>query len=145
MTTDYSVIDVIPHGAPMSLLDDITSYTDTGLEAEVTIKESSLFCEEYGVPAWIGVEYMGQAVAAWAGVQARSDGRPVKIGFLVSTRRYESPVSHFPLGSQLKINVEQLTDNITGLRVFTCTINLKDIEIQANLNVFMPDNLEEFL
>lgn len=145
MKADYSVIDLIPHGASMSLLDNIKSHTETGLQAEVTIRESSLFCEEHGVPAWIGVEYMGQAVAAWAGVQARSGGRPVRIGFLVSTRRYESPLSHFPIGAKLVITVEQLTENITGLRVFTCSIVTGDIEIQANLNVFMPDNLEDFL
>jgi predicted hotdog family 3-hydroxylacyl-ACP dehydratase len=145
MKPNFAVIDLVPHGAPMSLLDSIQSHSATGLLAEVTISSDSLFCEDAGVPAWVGIEYMGQAVAAWAGVQARSSNRPIKIGFLVSSRRYESPLSYFPVGEKLIISVEQLTDNETGLRVFDCKITVKDMEIQANLNVYMPENLEDFL
>lgn len=145
MKPGYRVIDLIPHGAEMSLLDSVESHSTTSLVASVTIDESSFFCEEKGVPAWIGIEYMGQAIAAWAGIEARQNNRPVKIGFLVSTRRYESPLCYFPIGEKLLISVEQITDNITGLRVFDCKIAFGDMEIQANLNVFMPDNVEEFL
>ena len=144
MKPDYNIINVVPHGMPMSLLDDIEDYSDKGLVAKVTIRKDSMFCESDGVPAWVGVEYMGQAVAAYAGVKARITNRPVKIGFLVSTRRYESPCSHFPVGTSLSVSVDQITDSTTGLQVFTCRITGKNIEIQANLNVFLPENLEDF-
>jgi predicted hotdog family 3-hydroxylacyl-ACP dehydratase len=145
MKPKYSVIDVVPHGAPMSLLDDIERYSDHGLVATVTIRKDSMFCEDRGVPAWVGVEYMGQAIAAFAGVGARLTYQPVKIGFLVSTRRYESPCSYFEVGLALKVSVEQITDSTTGLRVFDCRITARDMEIKANLNVYMPENIEEFL
>ena len=144
MKPEYNIIDVIPHGQPMSLLDSIEDYSENGLVAVVTITEDSLFCESDGVPAWVGVEYMGQAVAAYAGVSARRSNQPVKIGFLVSTRRYESPCSYFPVGTALAVSVNQITENMTGLQVFDCKITGKDIEIQANLNVFMPENIQEF-
>ncbi len=144
MGPEYNIIDVVPHGMPMSLLDTIEDYTDNGLVAMVTIRQDSMFCEPDGVPAWVGVEYMGQAVAAYAGVSARIINQPVKIGFLVSTRRYESPCSHFPVGISLRVSVNKITDNVLGLQVFDCRITGKDIEIQANLNVFMPENIEEF-
>ena len=144
MKHKYNIIDVIPHGMPMSLLDTIEDYFDNGLVAMVTVRQDSLFCEPDGVPAWVGVEYMGQAIAAYAGVSARIASQPVKIGFLVSTRRYVSPCAHFPVGTSLYIRVSQITDNITGLQVFDCKITGKDIEIQANLNVFMPENIDEF-
>jgi predicted hotdog family 3-hydroxylacyl-ACP dehydratase len=141
---DYNILNVVPHGMPMSLLDDIEDYSDNGLVAKVTISEDSMFCESDGVPAWVGVEYMGQAIGAYAGVKARIANRPVKIGFLVSTRRYESPCSHFPVGTSLTISVDQITDSTIGLQVFACRITGKNIEIQANLNVLMPENLDDF-
>ena len=56
MKPDYNIINVVPHGMPMSLLDDIEDYSDTGLVAKVTIRKDSMFCESDGVPAWVGVE-----------------------------------------------------------------------------------------
>lgn len=144
MKPEYTIIDVIPHGQSMSLLDMIEDYSEQALIAVVTVREDSLFCESKGVPAWVGVEYMGQAVAAYAGVRARLAQQPVKIGFLVSTRRYESPCGYFPIGTMLTISVRQITENIMGLQVFDCKITGKNIEIQANLNVFMPENLATF-
>ncbi len=141
---EYRILDVIPHGEPMSLLDDIVDYSATGLVAGVTIRPDSLFCEERGVPAWVGIEYMGQAVAAFAGVSARNSGLPVKIGFLVSARRYESPLSYFAIGARLRIEVEQITENTTGLGVFACAIIGEGIDIRTNLNVYLPENIAEF-
>ena len=129
----------------MSLLDTIEDYSTDGLTASVTIREDNLFCEAEGVPAWLGIEYMGQAIAAFAGVCARENNEPVKIGFLVSARRFESPCSHFSIGTTLQVKVQQITDNINGLQVFDCKISARNILIQANLNVFMPENVAQFL
>lgn len=129
----------------MSLLDSIESVGERSLSALVTIREDSLFCEAAGVPAWVGIEYMGQAIAAWAGVGARQRGEPVKIGFLVSCRRYHPPVSYFPLGATLRVTASQVTDSVTGLQVFECSIQHDEMKIQANLNVFMPEDVTEFL
>ena len=145
MSAEYQILDVIPHGQPMSLLDHILRFDEQSLVAGVTIRPDSLFCESDGVPSWVGIEYMGQAIAAWAGVMAREQGDPVKIGFLVSCRRYTSPVSHFPIGSELRVSVRQITENTTGLQVFACKITGEQLEISANLNVFMPEDATAFL
>ena len=145
MKKNFRILDVVPHQSPMSLLDTLESYSDNTLVSSLTIKEDSLFYEELGVPTWVGLEYMGQTIAAYGGVKARNEGRPVKIGFLVSSRRYESPQSHFKLGSKLKVFVEKVIDNPSGLSVFNCSITWSDFIIQANLNVFLPDKVEEFL
>ena len=145
MKKNFRILDVVPHQSPMSLLDTLESYSDNTLVSSLTIKEDSLFYEERGVPAWVGLEYMGQTIAAYGGVKARNEGRPVKIGFLVSSRRYESPQSHFKLGSKLKVFVEKVINNPSGLSVFSCSITWSDFIIQANLNVFLPNNVEEFL
>lgn len=145
MKKNFRILDVVPHQTPMSLLDTVESYSDKTLVSSVTIKEDSLFYEELGVPTWVGLEYMGQSIAAFGGVEARNEGRPVKIGFLVSSRRYESPQSHFKLGSKLTVFVKKVIKNPSGLSVFNCSITWSDFVIQANLNVFLPDKVEEFL
>ena len=145
MKKNFKILDVVPHQTPMSLLDKLESYSDNTLVSSLTIKKDSLFYEELGVPTWVGLEYMGQTIAAYGGVKARNEGRPVKIGFLVSSRRYESPQSHFKLGSKLIVFVEKVINNPYGLSVFNCSITWSDFIIQANLNVFLPDKVEEFL
>ena len=78
---------LLPHDHPMILIDNIVACREHGLTATVTIHERSPFVETDGVPSWIGIEYMGQAIAAYAGLRARRDGVPVRIGFLVGSRR----------------------------------------------------------
>jgi predicted hotdog family 3-hydroxylacyl-ACP dehydratase len=129
----------------MSLLDSIESYSEDGLIASVTIREDSQFITARGVPAWVGIEYMGQAIAAVAGARARDNSEPVQIGFLVSSRRYKSSVSFFEIGDQLQVDVSQVTDNAIGLQVFKCRISADNIEVTANLNVYLPDDVEAFL
>ena len=87
----------------MVLLDRVVSFEDENLVTEVTIREDTLFCEAGGVPGWIGVEYMAQAVAAHAGAHARLAGNPPAIGFLLGTRSYECSVSQFSLGETLTV------------------------------------------
>ena len=145
MKAALAIRDLIPHDSPMVLLDDVEEVRATGLTASVTITADSLFAEPDGVPAWVGLEYMGQAIAAHAGARARSDGEPVRIGFLVSTRRYEPGCAYFPLGATLAISVEAVTVGTTGLQVFECSIRGPGIAASANLNVYMPENIEEFM
>ncbi len=145
MPSSYAILDVIPHAKPMSLLDEILNYDGAELEAGVTIRKDSLFFDGKAVPAWVGIEYMGQAVAAFAGAGAREDNKPIKIGFLVSSRRYQSNCSGFPLGSYLRVKAQPITDNETGLRVFDCSITGDDIYVSTNLNVYIPDDVEDFL
>lgn len=135
----------IPHDGAMSLLDEIISQRPHGITAQVRISEDALFVEPEGVPSWVGIEYMGQAVAAYAGHKARTCGAAVKIGFLVSTRRYDAGCSHFPIGALLNVSVDAITDGDTGLQIFKCRISGGDINIHANLNVFMPENVEQFM
>ena len=48
--------------------------------------------------AWVGLEYMAQAIGAYAGYTARLRGEPVRIGYLLGTRRYECKPAKLRLG-----------------------------------------------
>jgi predicted hotdog family 3-hydroxylacyl-ACP dehydratase len=152
---EFTVEEVVPHAGVMSLLDRVLDCGEDWLEAEVVINRGSLFAEErsehqQGVPAWAGIEYMAQAIAAFAGVQRRRRGLEAVVGFLVGTRRYDSSRSHFPFGSRLRVRVEREFQADNGLGVFACEISGETAEgaeftASAALNVFQPDNVEEFL
>lgn len=150
MNTAFTVDQVVPHGGPMSLLSTIDDYGDDWLQASAIINQDNLFFIDDQVPAWVGIEYMAQAIAAHAGVQSLLDGKVVKVGFLVGTRRYTTNTNGFPQGSQLTIKVKQLMLGENGLGSFSCQIEGHDpqgnvIEANASLNIFQPDNIDEIL
>ena len=90
----------LPHSGVMVLLDRLLEVGPEELRAEVTIRPDSVFCDGHDVPGWVGVEYMAQAIAAYAGYTAQLRGETVKIGFLLGTRRYEASCPGFAVGSR---------------------------------------------
>lgn len=141
----YTVEQLVPHSGTMSLLSRVTAYDEDWLEAEVDIHAGSVFAEEEGVPAWVGIEYMAQAIAAYAGLQQRELGREPKIGFLLGTRRYESSVAWFAMGETLTVRVdcEMVAEN--GLHVFKASLTTNQVDVTASLNVFQPEDASQFL
>ncbi len=75
MDTSLPVADLVPHRGTMSWLDRILSVDTERVVAEADIAEDSLFLRDGQLAAWIGIEYMAQAIAAWAGQRARREGR----------------------------------------------------------------------
>lgn len=136
---------LVPHSGPMVLLDRVVSVDEESLCAEVRIRADSMFCAAGGVGAWVGLEYMAQAIAAYAGYGARLRGAPVKIGFLLGSRRYECRRPIFPVGSVLRVSVRVL-HNANGLASFECRINDATEQLaSANVTVFQPPDINDFL
>lgn len=152
----YRIAELVPHSGTMLLLDNTSLLDDTvhsdahSLTAQVSIRPDSLFATERGVPAWVGIEYMAQTVAAFAGVRAREAGEAIRIGFLVGSRKYSCNTAFFPVDTTLNIQVTEELRAENGLGVFICRItsapnSANMIVAEANLNVFQPDDAEEFL
>jgi predicted hotdog family 3-hydroxylacyl-ACP dehydratase len=137
---------LVPHAGRMVLLDRVIAVDEDSLCAEATIRGDSLFCGPDGVGAWVGIEYMAQAIAAHAGHAAQLKGEPVKIGFLLGARRYECARPSFPVGSVLRVMVRSLLIADNGLGSFECSIQDAQGEAAtATVSVFSPANVEEFL
>jgi predicted hotdog family 3-hydroxylacyl-ACP dehydratase len=145
MKPEYSVADLVPHSGTMSLLTGIVDYGDDWLTAEVDITRESTFADDRGVPAWIGLEYMAQSIAAYGGREERRHGGTPKIGFLLGSRKYLCDADIFPLGQRLliKVQVEMLSES--GLNVFNCELQGQGLSATAMVNVFQPDDVEKFL
>ena len=130
---------LVPHAGPMVLLDRVISADDERLCAEVSIRSDSLFCTAEGVGAWVGLEYMAQAVGAYAGYVAHLRGEAVKIGFLLGTRRFDCDRPFFPVGSCLRIHIKRIFQSENGMGSFECRIDDGADEIaRATLTVYQP-------
>ena len=130
---------LVPHAGPMVLLDSVISADVDSLCAEVTIRSDSLFCTAEGVGAWVGLEYMAQAIGAYAGYIAYLRGEAGKIGFLLGTRRFECSQPFFSLGARLQICVKRVFQSENGMGSFECHIAEGDDRLASvTLTVYQP-------
>lgn len=146
MTTIPPIEQLVPHDGAMSLLDRVLAVDAESLDAEVTIRSASMFCDGAGVGAWVGIEYMAQAIAAHAGYTAIQRGEPVMIGYLLGTRRYHSSVPLFPVGSVLRVHVQRAVQGENGLSAFDCRITDAATgadEANGTITVYQPDSVVE--
>ncbi|HGM7320919.1 hotdog family protein [Stenotrophomonas sp.] len=142
----YAIEEVVPHRQDMCLLQRILRWDQDSIEAELVVPARGLFIQDGEMPAWIGIEYMAQAIAAWAGCRARAAGSTPQLGFLLGSRRYSSQRSGFPSGSRLRVQArrELLGDN--GLGLFACRILAGEEEwAVANVSVYEPADAKAYL
>ena len=146
---EYSFESLVPHTGAMVLLDQVDFGDEQQLQASVTVRADTPLVEAGGLPGWVGMELMAQTIGAFGGLRARRAGQPVKIGFLVGSRKYSCSHGHFPLGAILEVKVQELVRGENGLSVFECSLQGRgehsQIQASANINVFQPDNPEAFL
>ncbi|WP_295567535.1 hotdog family protein [uncultured Stenotrophomonas sp.] len=142
----YAIEDVVPHRQEMCLLQRVLHWDQDSIEAELVVPGAGLFIENGEMPAWIGIEYMAQAIAAWSGCRARAAGAGPQLGFLLGSRRYSSLRSGFPSGTRLRVQArrELLGDN--GLGMFACRILAGEEEWAiANVSVYEPTDAKAYL
>ena len=129
----------------MVLLDRVIAVDEESLCAEVRIRPG-LFCAASGVGAWVGLEYMAQTIAAFAGYTAYLRGEPVKAGFLLGARRYECTRPMFSLDSLLRVHVRRVLQSENGLGSFDCSIENGEEQVAtATLTVFQPADAADFI
>ena len=145
--SDYRFEELVPHTGIMALLEQVVSWNGEEIVTSVVIDQSAPFCNGEGVPAWFGLEYMAQTIAAYAGIKAKELDQAVKIGFLLGTRRYECSKNSFRVGELIRVSAREEVQGSNGLSAFNCCIfdGEDKLVAQANLNVFQPEDPEGFL
>ena len=144
MIENYPIEKFLCHRRGMKLIDKLLSYTQDSVDVEATITENSIFLEAGGVPAWMGIEYAAQAVATLSGVRAVLNNEEIKLGLLLSGRRYSCKQSYFPVGQKLIIHAqEDFNDGKMG--AYRCIIRNEDKEeiASVSINAYVPDKLED--
>ncbi len=136
---DPEILTLIPHREPMLLINHIVRLSAQRAETLVTIDEQTPFVNSHGVPAWIGLEYMGQTSALIAGFQEREGLCEPQLGFLMGSRKYQSQVDHFSLGQTLRVSCDEGALVGTSLANFNCALHVADTGVElatATLSVF---------
>jgi predicted hotdog family 3-hydroxylacyl-ACP dehydratase len=138
--SNIPVAQLVPHAGNMVLINQLIAADEQTAEVKVVVANNGLFCgDQEKVPAWVGIEYMAQTIAAWAGYHAHCNNEPVKLGFLIGTRKYTSNVSHFNCGETLTVSIEKNFGEESGLGSFNCVISGNNAYVVSSLNVFQPN------
>ncbi len=139
------IAEVVPHSERMLLLDRVVQYDDRSLTAALTIRPESPFVRAGSVGTWVALEYMAQAIAAFAGCEARTRGEPPKVGFLIGSRNFTCNTPRLPVGATMHVTVERQLQDESGLGSFTGTLRGVGISADATLAVFQPHDVQQFL
>ena len=137
---DKEILALIPHRPPMLLINQLLDLNASSAQARVLIdSDAPFFVDGLGVPAWIGLEYMGQTSALIAGYQEREGLCEKHLGFLMGARKYTSSVAYFSPQQALNVVCEEAALVGESLAIFRCTILLEksnQVLATANLSVF---------
>ena len=136
---DKEIFNLIPHRPPMLLLNRIRKVGTNYSEAEIDIHENSTFLTEYGVPSYVGIEYMGQTAALIAGYQKQQGELEEHLGFLMAVRFYHCQSDYFKINQTLLINCQEQAVVGNTLATFACEIKDKITDkklAEAQLSVF---------
>lgn len=143
---NIAIESVVPHRGRMLLVHRLLARDDDSVVVGADIRADNLFADTQGVPAWIGIEYMAQAIAAWAGCRALARNEPVRIGFLLGARRYDGDPRHFAIGMTLRIEAHRELFGDNGMGMFACRILEGETELaRAQVAVFEPPDPKAFL
>jgi len=137
------VSTLVPHSGPMSLLDRVLEHSRERTVCSVDPTRSRLFAEPDGrVPAWLGLEYMAQCIAAHGGLAARALGEPPRPGLFLGSRRVTFDTDWFAADVGLRVSVVHHRGEI-GLVVFDCDVRTAaggDPLVEGRMNVYIVDD-----
>lgn len=142
------VAALLPHTGAMRLIDELLGYDQHSLRVALRVCDQPPFGDGHGrVPAYLGIEYMAQAIAVFSGLEMRAQGLPPKIGLLIGARRYESQLDHFLAGQLLNVGIRLVMRDEAGICVFGCEIfDAAGVSLaRAEIKAYRPDDIHRFL
>jgi len=132
------------HRKPMLLLDALVATNDDTTVCEFQIRSDWPFVTpDEGVPAYVGVEIMGQCVAVHAGARARIEGFGPPLGFLLGTRHFVAKVDRFEIDGDYRVTCKELFRDTAGMGSYDCCITLDGTSVaEARLAVLEKERGE---
>jgi predicted hotdog family 3-hydroxylacyl-ACP dehydratase len=139
-------IELLPHDAPMMLIESVLSHTPTRTECIIDVDSSSLFVEPDGsVPAWLSLEYMAQSIAAHGGLVDRAASRPTRPGLLLGSRNLCINIEKFAAHQRLRVEVCHRRGDI-GMMAFECSLfdvtDADTVLAGGTLNVYLLESFD---
>ena len=148
----YTISDLIPQRPPMQLITAIESIDleKQTLLARVDVTTDDLMYDAAlgGVPSWVTLEYMAQAIGCFIGANdlaTAPDTKPV-VGFVLGSRKLSVDIPVYLAGQSYYIDiVSSFCDK--NIANFECQIYNSDKQLVASgaVNVFRPDDIQKFM
>lgn len=139
---DPRLFELIPHRPPMMLINEVLALDEKSSSSVVIIDERASFFEtDKGVPAWLGLEYMGQTAALIAGYQLQQGTVEPHLGFLLGTRGFKSECDFFKPNTRLKVSCKEKALVGDDLATFDCLIETYSDELSHNAEVLATASL----
>lgn len=154
MTADRSfppIASLVPQSGPMCLLDRVLEHEPHRTVCVVDPARSAALARPDGlVPAYVGLEYMAQCIAAHGGLVARSRGEPPRAGLFLGARRVSFAVEAFRGGRALWVEVCHHRGE-HGLVAFDCALREaagpslagEPPLVEGRLNVYLVESWKE--
>jgi len=137
---------LIPHRGKMMLLNRVIGYDiEHSVRAEYTITRNCLFYDPVldGVPAWVGFEFMAQAISTLTGIRKRAKGEKPNIGFILSIPSMRMEIPFFKNGSSVEVSVKE-TDRTDMIFTYEGEGFLKNKKVMEGKLMVMEVNDEKF-
>jgi predicted hotdog family 3-hydroxylacyl-ACP dehydratase/3-hydroxymyristoyl/3-hydroxydecanoyl-(acyl carrier protein) dehydratase len=138
--------EIVPHDGPMLLIGEVIKHLPEITVCRVNVDRSRLFVRPDGrVPAWVGLEYMAQCVAAHGGLVAHGMGDAPRPGLFLGTRNVQLAVDFFESDEVLTVSARHLRGDL-GLASFACRVDRPGAErplLEGNLSVYVVERIEE--
>lgn len=138
---------LLPQSGRMVMLDRVLDYGDDWLHGEADLRTDNIFAKDGVLPSWVVPEVLAQGIAALAGVRAQEAGEPVRLGFLLGTRKFSTRVTALPLPCRVRVKVQESMVDANGFAVYDCILcnDADTVLAEAAINVYSPSNIEEMM
>jgi len=142
-----SIEALLPHRGTMLLLDRVIASDEQSIEAERTVPAGAWYSDEHGaMPAWIAIELMAQAIAAFANLHACARGEPPKRGLLLGSKQYRARAARIAAGERLRVTAQLSYRDDSGFAAYDCAIAGAGGELAAaTLKVYEPPDFDAFI
>jgi predicted hotdog family 3-hydroxylacyl-ACP dehydratase len=120
----------------MLLIDAVVASGEHDIVCRARVRDGNLFLRGRTVRTVVCLEYMAQAVAAFAGLRSTEPGPP-RVGYLIAANMKLSAAG-LELGDELLVLAKRIWGD-SALGKFECTVTRMDISVaQATVSVYQP-------
>ncbi len=118
-----SVAELVPHTGSMVWLSRVVGHSEDRTICEIDIERFAFLPDPEGnVPAWVGLEFMAQCVAAHGGLMGREAGEAPQIGYLLGSRCLTFHTDCFSSGQTIRVSAARVWGR-SGMVAFDCALH----------------------
>lgn len=145
MRRRYQPHEVLPHLAPMLLLDEIIDWDDEWILTRVNRSNTDLFdIDDAPASGMASLEYLCQSAAAHAGIRQLEQGKPVTIGFIIGARLFSVDQAAWLQQQEFEIRVDQTFRDSGGIGLYASRMYVANqpgkTVAEATIKAAMPDD-----